>query len=207
MSVLPTVVWSDLSGRIEVVDGDTFRVSGTLVRLHGIDAPEVDQTCTRPGAGRWDCGKWVKGEVKRLYGGMRTRCEVITTDRYGRAVSKCRVRGEDVGAVLVQSGLAFAYRQYSLDYDLEEKRAAVQGVGLHGSRVQSPSAFRKARTQGTTAPDPSCVIKGNISKAGRIYHVPGQRDYERTGINLKKGERWFCSAAQARAAGWRAARR
>jgi hypothetical protein len=56
--------------------------------------------------------------------------------------------------------------------------------------------------------DRSCAIKGNISgKGARIYHVPGQRDYERTGIREEKGERWFCSEAEARAAGWRPARR
>ena len=37
--------------------------------------------------------------------------------------------------------------------------------------------------------------------------MPGQHDYDRTVIRTDKGERWFCSAAQARAAGWRAAKR
>lgn len=55
----------------------------------------------------------------------------------------------------------------------------------------------------------SCNIKGNISYYGgeRIYHVPGQEYYSATRINLLKGERWFCSEAEARAAGWRKARR
>lgn len=51
----------------------------------------------------------------------------------------------------------------------------------------------------------NCNIKGNISyKTGeKIYHVPGQRHYNETVINTSKGERWFCSEAEARAAGWR----
>jgi hypothetical protein len=52
-----------------------------------------------------------------------------------------------------------------------------------------------------------CVIKGNISSNGRIYHVPGQEHYDRTRISPSKGERWFCSESDARAAGWRRARR
>jgi hypothetical protein len=49
-----------------------------------------------------------------------------------------------------------------------------------------------------------CLIKGNISDKGeRIYHVPGGRYYDATVIELSKGERWFCSEAEARAAGWR----
>lgn len=55
----------------------------------------------------------------------------------------------------------------------------------------------------------SCNIKGNISYYGgeRIYHVPGQEYYSATRISLLKGERWFCSEAEAQAAGWRRARR
>lgn len=53
----------------------------------------------------------------------------------------------------------------------------------------------------------NCQIKGNInSKGDRIYHVPGSRSYGATRINESKGERWFCSEAEAKAAGWRAPR-
>jgi hypothetical protein len=53
-----------------------------------------------------------------------------------------------------------------------------------------------------------CGIKGNISTGTgeRIYHVPGQKYYWATRINLFGGERWFCSEADARAAGWRKSR-
>ncbi|MBX4989365.1 sunset domain-containing protein [Rhizobium lentis] len=51
----------------------------------------------------------------------------------------------------------------------------------------------------------SCRIKGNISinTGERIFHVPGQRYYAETKISPRYGERWFCSEAEAWAAGWR----
>jgi hypothetical protein len=54
-----------------------------------------------------------------------------------------------------------------------------------------------------------CNIKGNISlNSGEyIFHVPGQEHYDETIIRPSDGERWFCSEADARAAGWRKARR
>ncbi|UOA26242.1 hypothetical protein DSM107133_00937 [Pseudosulfitobacter sp. DSM 107133] len=54
----------------------------------------------------------------------------------------------------------------------------------------------------------TCQIKGNVSynSGERIYHMPGQEDYHRTRINWVEGERWFCTEADARAAGWRRAR-
>jgi hypothetical protein len=52
-----------------------------------------------------------------------------------------------------------------------------------------------------------CSIKGNISinTGERIYHVPGKEHYAETRISPQHGERWFCSEAEARAAGWRKA--
>src|SRR5262245_57071595 len=53
-----------------------------------------------------------------------------------------------------------------------------------------------------------CPIKGNISihTERRLYHFPGQLYYFTTRINWFRGERWFCSEAAARAAGWRKAK-
>lgn len=55
------------------------------------------------------------------------------------------------------------------------------------------------------APDPSCAIKGNVNSDGeRIYHAPDGRSYSRTDIKPEEGDRWFCTEAEAVAAGFRA---
>ncbi|KJS10056.1 MAG: hypothetical protein VR78_14960 [Hoeflea sp. BRH_c9] len=74
----------------------------------------------------------------------------------------------------------------------------------------APSAIHAlaSRVEAVRSAEP-CVIKGNISinTGERIYHVPGQEYYDPTRISPEYGERWFCSEADARAAGWRKARR
>jgi uncharacterized protein YraI len=52
-------------------------------------------------------------------------------------------------------------------------------------------------------------IKGNISQetGEKIYHTPDQRYYDSTKLSPEYGERWFCTADEAQAAGWRRARR
>lgn len=47
----------------------------------------------------------------------------------------------------------------------------------------------------------ACVIKGNISRNGKIYHMPGQKYYNKT-----NPEAIFCSEAEAQSAGFRRAR-
>lgn len=55
-------------------------------------------------------------------------------------------------------------------------------------------------------PDASCSIKGNVnSKKEKIYHFPDCQSYDRTDIKLQEGDRWFCTAAEAEAAGFRMA--
>jgi endonuclease YncB( thermonuclease family) len=68
-----------------------------------------------------------------------------------------------------------------------------------------PAAFGAAPLS-TDARRPGCDIKGNISGNGRIYHLPGGAHYARTRIDESRGERWFCSESEARAAGWRPTR-
>jgi micrococcal nuclease len=58
----------------------------------------------------------------------------------------------------------------------------------------------------TTVSNGDCKIKGNISTSGKIYHLPGCGSYEKTGINLSQGEKWFCTEEEAVSAGWRKAK-
>lgn len=204
---LPALALADFSGRVRVIDADTIDVGKVRVRLHAIDAPEMDQTCMTAQGDSFDCGLWVAGQVIARFQGRTATCTPTDTDSYGRTVARCRADGVDMGQEIVAQGWAFAYRQYGMDYDLDEKSAYVADRGLHGFSVQSPAAFRQAQRQTVGATREACVIKGNISKNGYIFHVPGQEYYEQTGIDTARGERWFCTPAEARAAGWRAARR
>jgi endonuclease YncB( thermonuclease family) len=72
-------------------------------------------------------------------------------------------------------------------------------------RKPVPVAGAASATAASPAPTHSgCQIKGNISGSGKIYHLPGSDSYDRTKIDESKGERWFCTEEEARAAGWRA---
>jgi len=108
---------------------------------------------------------------------------------------------------MIRMGAAWAYREYLIDRSLltleADAKADKRGLwGLSEARIMPPWEWRRS---GDGNQPGSCQIKGNInSKGDRIYHVPGLRSYGATRINESKGERWFCSEAEARAAGWRA---
>ena len=201
-----------LSGNARVIDGDTLAIAGERVRLDGIDAPESRQSCTRDGR-PWACGKAATEAIRNLVGRNPVRCEVNRRDRYGRAIGACFATGRDLQQLLVRQGLALAYRAYSTRYAPEENAARKERIGLWSGSFVEPWLWRKQRRgerhtvrrrAAPAAPNPaSCRIKGNIGASGRIYHVPGGKHYDRTRIDESRGERWFCSEAEARAAGWR----
>jgi endonuclease YncB( thermonuclease family) len=194
-----------VTGEARVVDGDTLVLAGERVRLFGIDAPELDQSCTRDGR-RWACGNWARDELRERIRGQRIACAGRERDGYGRLLAVCEVGGQDLNRTLVRDGVAFAYRRYSQDYARDEARAERAGLGLWAGQVVQPEVHRQAQNPLPSLPQ-GCAIKGNVSSSGRIYHRPGQRDYDATRIDPSRGERWFCSAQEAEAAGWRAARR
>ena len=203
-----------LSGRVSVTDGDSLRLAGRQVRLHGIDAPESRQTCVTGGK-RWRCGAAATRALRRRIAGRPVTCQAKDRDRYGRIVAVCRVAGADVNRWMVRQGWALAYRRYSRAYVGEENAARAAKRGIWKSQFVPPWRWRGGeRLAGRVSNPPvevgarGCRIKGNISRKGtRIYHVPGGQYYERTRIDTSRGERWFCSEAEARAAGWRRSRR
>ncbi len=191
-----------------MIDGDTIEVAGQRVRLHGIDAPEADQTC-RLGSQEWRCGLVATDQLIEATLGRDVRCEGRDRDRYGRIVAVCFVGDTDLNAWLTSEGWALAYRKYSLDYVDEEERARTSRKGLWRGEFITPWDWRHGvRPAANENVAGKCLIKGNVSSKGeRIYHVPGGRYYERTKINAAKGERWFCTEAEAQEAGWRASKR
>ena len=56
LAALARPSFADVTGPAMVIDGDTIVVAGERVRLHGIDAPELHQTCTAYGQ-PWACGR------------------------------------------------------------------------------------------------------------------------------------------------------
>jgi len=117
---------------------------------------------------------------------------------------------------MVRAGFATAYRRYSNDYVDEENEARSARRGIWAGEFTNPESYRhdeppsQARdrpAQPQRSPRDGCDIKGNINGEGaRIYHVPGASSYDDTRIDEGKGERWFCTESEARAAGWRAPR-
>lgn len=133
---------SDPVGVPRVIDGDTLAIKGKRVRLHGIDAPESDQTCI-DGDQRWPCGRRSTQALRDRVAGDTVRCVGDDEDRYGRLIAVCYADGTNLNAWMVEQGWAVAYRRYSKEFVGEERRAESSGAGVWKGQFVMPWAWRR----------------------------------------------------------------
>jgi endonuclease YncB( thermonuclease family) len=215
LAVQPT---QPIYGIARAGDGDALQIGSTRIRLFGIDAPELDQTCKKSGT-TWACGREAADRLAKLVTGREVRCIPVSTDQYDRVLARCSVVSVDVNRTMVATGYAVAFRKYSADYVSAEESAKLGKRGIWAGTFEMPSEVRSAsrlhdrantnpsteqgapRVRPTQRATGACVIKGNQSRSGKwIYHVPGMPYYAQT-----RAEQMFCSEAEARAAGYRRA--
>lgn len=211
-----------------VIDGDTIELeNGQRVRYIGMDTPET----VSPSKPVQCFGKEASDKNKELVLGKKVRLEKDITDRdkYDRLLRYVYVGDLFVNLELVRRGYAFSYT-YPPDVKFQDEILSAQqqareekaGLwlscpteqGAHGitsadttvsESVNTPVTTSANNTSAAVDPPGSCVIKGNISSGGKIYHLPGCGSYNNTIIVESDGERWFCTEEEAIAAGWRKA--
>ena len=132
-----------ISGKAWIVDGDTLKISGQSIRLHGIDAVESKQTCTTDAGVQWACGQAVKTMLIDVVKGKTVDCVVKDTDRYQRKIAVCYLNDTDLNALVVRAGGAVAYTRYSRDYVEEEKLAKSEQIGIWSGNFIEPSKWRQ----------------------------------------------------------------
>lgn len=93
-----------LKGRCYVIDGDTVVISGTKIRLAGIDAPELHHP--------W--GRKSKFALISMCKGQVVTARLQEDRSYDRIVAKCYLPdGTDLAAELVKQGLALDWPKFS----------------------------------------------------------------------------------------------
>jgi endonuclease YncB( thermonuclease family) len=221
------------SGAI-VRDGATIQLADVTYRLDGIDAPELDQTCIDEHADTWACGIEARDQLSKLIGDRQVHCEDLDLDTTykKRHIGICTVEGEttSLNQLLVRQGLALNFEPYARGRFREDEAGAKDNRrGLWKGCFVAPEEFRRGRKNGALLgescradkdreiravlfPDElvmptGCSIKGKLALRAHltrnvgVYHIQGCRSYPA----LTKPDRWFCSAEDAEAAGFRKA--
>ncbi|MCX6791988.1 MAG: thermonuclease family protein [Candidatus Gottesmanbacteria bacterium] len=187
-----------------VPDGDSLQLAdGRRVRLLGIDAPEIGR-CLADEA---------RDELRSLVLGKHVRLKDIVTDDYGRVLAivivedfptwvsymRSRILGLPlspdplVNRGMLSAGLARDTFSAPKDYAPTLKQAyddaKSKKIGIFSSVCR-------------TEPSGDCLIKGNIRDGKKTYHLPACDNYTQVIVDEAFGDHWFCSEAEAQAAGF-----
>ena len=133
----------DFSGKVNVTDGDSIKSGKIKIRLHGIDAPEIKQTCQTKSKKIYPCGYRSYLHLKSLINNKTVYCQSRTRDRYGRFVSECFTKYLNLNSTMVKDGWAIAYRYFSEDYIPEEEIAKRSKKGIWQGTFIEPYVWRK----------------------------------------------------------------
>ena len=121
-----------------------LRAGDLRLRLHGIDAPELRQTCLDKASQPYRCGQEATDFLRSMIEtGAEIQCQHLDTDRYKRWVVKCFHNAEDIGEAVVRAGWALAYRRYAKDYIEAENQAELAGRGIWQGSFTRPEIWRR----------------------------------------------------------------
>ena len=134
-----------VSGPATVIDGSTLEIGGRRLRLYGIDAPDLDQTCSDGHERDYSCGRGAAEALAARIGGESVTCAPRGADPDGTARALCRRDGDDLAAWMVTNGYAIADRSASAAYEAQDRRAWGRRVGLWSGVFEIPADRRRMR--------------------------------------------------------------
>jgi endonuclease YncB( thermonuclease family) len=132
-----------ITGIPKITDGDSIRIGRIRVRLHGIDAPEANQSCLK-GPAEWHCGWEATNALANIIGRHWVTCTKRDVDRYGRMVAVCKAGPVNLNDWMVRNGWAVAYRRYSSEYTQAEETAKISGRGIWRGKFIMPWKWRES---------------------------------------------------------------
>ncbi len=194
----------DINGRARAVSGDTLRIGRQVVHLNGIEAPELAQACKDARNRGWRCGRRARSTLRRLVRRRRVTCDAVSQDARGRISARCSAGGRDLAVEVVERGYAFAEGMIFKTYAAAEDRAREASRGIWQGEALRPSEFRAKKWAAASKASPDgCPIKGRVRRRKKTYVLPWESNYRRVRIRKRRGEKWFCSEAEAADAGFK----
>jgi endonuclease YncB( thermonuclease family) len=174
---------------INVIDGDTIVVNkGLLIRLHGIDAPDLE----------YCGGREAKQRLEELILDKFVSLHELGMGEYNRVLGLVYFDNKLINEILLKEGHAELFgAQTSAKEKLEQANQYARNnrIGIYDKCILDQPVKKE------------CNIKGNIHARNKtkIYHLPECPNYKTTKIETFRGEEWFCTEEEAISAGFKKA--
>ena len=132
----------EVTGRARAIDGDTLKVGKTTVRLFGIDAPELKQTCITSKGKTQRCGDLARQSLNVLIANIKVKCRGEGKDSDGALVATCYAGPFDVNEQMVAAGWALSVKEETDIYVRAESFARARNEGMWRGTFDTPQKWR-----------------------------------------------------------------
>ncbi len=111
-----------------IIDGDSINLK---MRFADIDTPEIKQQCQRYKHKKLDCGSLSRRHLQKLLNNLPGDISIrpVGVDHYQRILVRVYKGDANIGQLMVQAGMAFAYKNV---YAQEERLARAKKIGFWG---------------------------------------------------------------------------
>ena len=130
-----------VSGHAVVVDGQTLKVAGRIVRLADILAPPLELECHTKRGKPYACGRLASKALADLIRGQTVTCQFKDTAKPPTAT--CMIGPVAVNEQLLLTGCAVAGPSANSNYRRAQRGAQVLNEGLWKGRFPPPETWRR----------------------------------------------------------------
>lgn len=131
-----------ISGKANIIDGDSIKIKNYEIRLADIDAPEYQQICRTQQNTNYNCGIESYKYLKILSRNAKITCYIKGKDYYSRYLATCYNLDKNLNALMVKNGWAINYSDQNIYYK-QEIFAKESKIGMWQGEFITPRQYRK----------------------------------------------------------------
>ena len=135
------------TGISRVVSGDTLTLNNRVVKLFGVAAPDISQTCADASGRGYKCGQQAIAWLNSWLADNEIKCHVLEQDDRGVLTAVCMLGPYDIGAALINAGWAVADTRQTQVYVPYQNQALTNKRGLWQGEFYMPWDWEKIQAR------------------------------------------------------------
>ena len=135
------------TGISRVVSGDILTLNNRVVKLFGVAAPDISQTCADASGRGYKCGQQAIAWLSSWLADNEIKCHVLGQDDRGVLTAVCMLGPYDIGAALINAGWAVADTRQTQVYVPYQNQALTNKRGLWQGEFYMPWDWEKIQAR------------------------------------------------------------
>ncbi len=136
-----------ISSVSRIVSGDTLTLGNQIVKLYGVAAPDISQTCADSSGRGYRCGQQSVSWLSGWLADNTIKCHILAKDDRGVLIGVCMLGPYDIGAALINSGWAVADIRQTQIYLPYQNQALSNRRGLWQGEFYMPWDWQKIQNR------------------------------------------------------------